>query len=67
MSKTATSANPTGKTVAHGNGASLAQPQYQQGGKEIQAFGTVMRMPLALDEKICAAMLPPSINCWSIL
>src|SRR5258705_11131478 len=38
-----------------GNGTSRAQPLDRQTGREIQPYGTVMRMPLALDEKVRAA------------
>jgi len=41
-------ARPTGQDGAH-----RAQPQYGQRGREIQPYGTLVRMPLGLDEKAC--------------
>jgi starvation-inducible DNA-binding protein len=55
MSKTTTQAPPTAAGKRHGNGAGSAQPLYRQRGKEIQPYGTLTRMPLALDEKVRAA------------
>jgi starvation-inducible DNA-binding protein len=56
MSKTATQAPPATTTGARsGDGATRAQPFLQQRGKETQAWGTVVRLPLGLDEKVCAA------------
>jgi starvation-inducible DNA-binding protein len=38
-----------------GNGAHRAQPLLRQHGREIQAFGTVTRLPIGLDEETCRA------------
>src|SRR5579862_3942879 len=38
-----------------GNHRSIATPITHQHGKEIQKFGTVVKMPIGLDEKICLA------------
>src|SRR6185437_10098965 len=39
-----------------GDGATRAQPFLQQPrGKETQTYGSVVRLPLGLDEKVCAA------------
>jgi starvation-inducible DNA-binding protein len=37
-----------------GNGHAPAEPLAHQRGKEIQAYGSVVRMPIGLDEKACA-------------
>jgi starvation-inducible DNA-binding protein len=37
------------------DGADRAQPILEQHGKEIQAFNTVTRVPIGLDEKVCLA------------
>jgi starvation-inducible DNA-binding protein len=37
------------------DGAASAQPLYRQHGKEIQPYGTLTKMPLALDDKVRAA------------
>jgi len=36
-----------------GNGRSEAQPLVDQRGKQIQAFGSVVRMPIGLESKVC--------------
>lgn len=47
------------RTAAHSergsNGNSSAQPLMHQHAKETQRYGTVVRMPIALDEKVCLA------------
>lgn len=40
---------------SQGNGHGKAQPRIGQHGREIQAFDTVTRMPIALDEESCRA------------
>jgi starvation-inducible DNA-binding protein len=57
MSKATTQAPPAAALSARsGDGTSRAQPFLQQPrGKETQAYGTVVRLPLGLDEKVCAA------------
>jgi len=44
--------NASAPRVRH-DGMSRAQPILGQQAQEIQAFGTVVRMPLGLDEKVC--------------
>lgn len=56
MSKsTATGFAPTTPAVRGGNGAKQAQPLDRQHGKEIQPYGTLTRMPLALSDEARAA------------
>ncbi len=56
MTKTTAQATATApRSSKAGDGTSLAQPLLQQRGKEIQPYGTLTRMPLGLDEKVCAA------------
>src|SRR2546423_5928632 len=43
----------TGDGARHGRGA---QPLMHQQGRETQAFGTVVRMPIGLDEDVCREM-----------
>ncbi len=40
---------------AHSVGNGKAQPLLHQKGKEIQAFGTLTRLPIGLDESVCSA------------
>src|SRR5262249_10152622 len=42
-------------TTSRGSGANRAQPLDRQAGREIQTYGTVTRMPLALEEKVRTA------------
>jgi len=42
---------PTSRT----DGAARAQPILRQQAREIQAFGTVVRLPIGLDESVCQA------------
>src|SRR5947199_6177925 len=51
MSTTRTQTPPT----AGQRGDGQAQPILGQRGKEIQPYGTLTRMPLGLDEKVCSA------------
>lgn len=54
----ATTANRTRDLTATGNAGTdniNAKPIVGQRGHEIQAFGSVNRMPIGLDEKVCAA------------
>ena len=53
--RTMTGAPAGRQTSGQGNGGRISQPQYNQRGKEIQRYGTLTRMPLALDEEACAA------------
>jgi len=56
MTATRTPTRPTSTTpVSRPDGSVRAQPLLAQHGKEIQTFGTVVRMPIALDEKTCQA------------
>src|SRR5690349_11100832 len=52
---TKTAPTPSSRATAAGNGPSQAQPLYPQRGREIQPYGRVVRMPIGLDEKTCAA------------
>jgi starvation-inducible DNA-binding protein len=42
-------------TANGGRHASRAEPLTEQRGRELQRFGSVARMPIALDEKVCLA------------
>jgi starvation-inducible DNA-binding protein len=53
MATTATRAHPSPATGGH-DGHS-ARPLVGQHAKEIQAFGSIARLPIGLDEKVCAA------------
>jgi starvation-inducible DNA-binding protein len=54
MSKTTTSKGPaSGVQAREGNGAQRAQPILGQSRKEVQPFGSVVRMPIGLDEQTC--------------
>ena len=53
---TKTTPFPSRPASRSGNGRSaMAQPLTHQRARETQAFGTVVRMPIALDEKVCQA------------
>lgn len=52
--QTAQAAGTASKAKKQSNGAE-AQPLYNQRGREIQPFGTLTRMPLGLEEKVCSA------------
>ncbi len=57
MTTTRTKNPPTGTTAASArqDGAGRAQPILGQQGKEIQPFGTVIGLPIGLDDSVCRA------------
>jgi starvation-inducible DNA-binding protein len=55
MSKTGNPGMMSAPRGAQPDGGGSAQPVLQQRGREIQPFGTLTRMPLGLDQQVCAA------------
>src|SRR5687767_4467217 len=54
MASTKTQPAHTGGKAGNGHTADRAQPLLNQQGRETQPFGSIVRMPIALDEAACA-------------